>query len=111
MNSHNIISLIHIIIFGGLFLYVGIRRDKVSNWLFTLLLYLGIILFFYQLYKVYSKVKAGKSYWIYVLHIVIIAPLLVWVGYNGKNTSRKYFESLLILGFASIGYHGYYLFQ
>jgi hypothetical protein len=111
MNVHTIISLFHILIFGTLFLYVGIKRDKIQKWLFTLLFYLGIVVFFYHIYKVYSKVKTGKSYWIYLLHIIIIAPLLVWVGYNGKNTSRKYFEILLILGFASIGYHGYYLFQ
>jgi hypothetical protein len=111
MNYHNVISLFHIILFGGLFLYVGIKKTNIPNWLFTLLFYLGIVVFFYHIYKVYSKVKVGKSYWIYLLHIIIIAPLLVWVGYKGKNTSRKYFEILLILGFASIGYHGYYLFQ
>jgi hypothetical protein len=36
--------------------------------------------------------------------------LLIYIGYNGDKTARKFFEILLMLGFASIGYHGYYLF-
>jgi hypothetical protein len=35
--------------------------------------------------------------------------LLIKIGYDGNKTSRKYFELLLMAGFASIGYHGYYL--
>ncbi len=34
----------------------------------------------------------------------------VYIGYNGDKTARKFFEILLMLGFASIGYHSYYLF-
>ena len=30
---------------------------------------------------------------------------------TGEKTARKFFEILLMLGFASIGYHLYYLFQ
>jgi hypothetical protein len=37
--------------------------------------------------------------------------LLVYIGYQGLETSRKFFEMLLMLGMASIGYHGYYLYK
>ena len=53
----------------------------------------------------------NKSPWVNYLHIFIVGPLLVKIGYDGDKTSRKYFELLLMLGFAAIGYHGYYLFQ
>jgi hypothetical protein len=42
----------------------------------------------------------------------LIAPLLVYIGYNGYNGTdipRKFFELLLMAGFAAIGYHGFYL--
>lgn len=52
---------------------------------------------------------AGKGYWVNLLHIFIIGPLLIYIGYYGEKTARLYFELLLMLGFASIGYHGYYL--
>jgi hypothetical protein len=53
--------------------------------------------------------KADKPYWVNLIHILLVGPLLVYIGYNRENTKRKYFELLLMLGFASIGYHGYYM--
>jgi len=39
----------------------------------------------------------------------IIAPTLLIIGLNKDATPRYYFEILLMLAFASIGYHGYYM--
>ena len=55
--------------------------------------------------------KLGKSYWVNLIHIFIVGPILIYIGYNGEKTSRKYYEILLMLGFAALGYHGYYLAQ
>jgi hypothetical protein len=95
---------------GGLFLYVGIQRDKIYKQLFSILLGLGVFIIVYHMYKTYTYLKAGKGYWVNLLHIFIIGPLLIYIGYYGEKTARLYFELLLMLGFASIGYHGYYLF-
>jgi hypothetical protein len=54
---------------------------------------------------------AGKSAWVNYFHALIVGPLLVYIGYKGIETSRKYFEMLLMLGMAAIGYHGYYLYK
>jgi hypothetical protein len=51
----------------------------------------------------------NKSAWVNYIHIFLIGPLLVTIGLNGINTSRPYFELLLMAGMAAIGYHGYYL--
>jgi hypothetical protein len=110
MDTSNFIRLFHIIMVGGLFLYVGIYRDKIYGPLFNILLILGFFIIFYHLFKLYGYLNIGKSIWVNLIHIFIIGPLLIYIGYNGINTSRKYFEILLMLGFASIGYHSYYLF-
>jgi hypothetical protein len=110
MDSHKLVHLFHIIIVGGLFLYVGINRDKISSGLFNVLFYLGLFIILYHLYKSYGYLKDNKSIWVNLIHIFIVGPLLVYIGYNGDKTARKFFEILLMLGFASIGYHGYYLF-
>lgn len=110
METSTFVHLFHILIVGGLFLYVGINRDKIYGWLFNVLFYLGFIIIFYHLYKVYGYLKANKGIWVNLIHILIVGPLLVYIGYNGEKTSRKFFEMLLMLGFASIGYHLYYLF-
>ncbi len=110
MNSRNLLHLFHILVVGGLFLYVGIHRDKISNGLFNLLFYLGIFIILYHLYKAYGYLEMDKAFWVNLIHILIVGPLLVYIGYNGEKTSRKFFEILLMLGFAAIGYHAYYLF-
>ena len=107
---NTLVHLFHIIFVGGLFLYVGIQRDKIYKQLFSILLGLGVFIIVYHMYKTYTYLKAGKGYWVNLLHIFIIGPLLIYIGYYGEKTARLYFELLLMLGFASIGYHGYYLF-
>ena len=108
MNYHDLIHIFHVLVVGSLFLYVGIYREKVYKPLFTILLFLGFIVIFYHLYKIFN---IGKSVWVNLIHIFIVGPLLVYIGYSGEKTTRKFFEVLLMLGFASIGYHLYYLFQ
>lgn len=110
MNSHTLVHLFHIIIVGGLFLYVGINREKIYEGLFPALFYLGFIIILYHLYKMYGYLQDGKVIWVNLIHVFIVGPLLVYIGYNGIKTTRKFFEILLMLGFASIGYHLYYLF-
>ena len=110
MDSHTLVHLFHILIVGGLFLYVGINREKIYGGLFSVLFYLGLVIIFYHLYKIYGYLNVGKGIWVNLIHVFIVGPLLVYIGYNGEKTTRKFFELLLMLGFASIGYHLYYLF-
>ena len=111
MNTIALVHLFHIFIVGGLFLYVGVHRDNISQFMSNLLFGLGIFIVFYHAYKTYSYLKIGKGYWVNLLHIFIIGPLLIYIGYNGDKTTRLYFELLIMLGFASIGYHGYYFLK
>jgi len=108
MDYDAFVHLFHVLIVGTLFLYVGINREKIYKPLFSILLFLGFLIIFYHLYKIFNT---GKSIWVNLIHVYIIGPLLIYIGYNGEKTTRKFFEILLMLGFASIGYHLYYLFK
>jgi hypothetical protein len=108
-TSHKFVSLFHILFVGILFLYVGINQVKTPVFIFPLLKYLGIFIIIYHCYKSYLKIMDNKSAWANYIHIFFIGPLLVIIGLNGINTTRKYFELLLMAGMAAIGYHGYYL--
>ena len=110
MNSL-FVHLFHVIIIGGLFLYVGIHRTNIPAFMFPLLLGLGVIVILYHMFKVYTYMKQGKGYWVNLIHILLVGPLLLYIGYNGEKTPRLYFELLLMLGFAAIGYHGYYMIE
>jgi hypothetical protein len=105
------VHLFHILIIGSLFIYVGINKTLIPTFMYPMLLGLGAIIIFYHCFKVYNYIKLGKGYWVNLIHIFIVGPLLVYIGYNTEKTARLYFELLLMLGFAAIGYHGYYLFQ
>jgi uncharacterized membrane protein len=109
MDARSFVHLFHIIIVGGLFLYVGIKKTEIPNFMYSFLLLLGIIIILYHGFKVYKKLKEGLNPWVNYIHIFIVGPLLVYIGLNREKTQRLYFEILLMLGFASIGYHGYYL--
>jgi len=109
MNSETLVHLFHVLIIGSLFLYVGIQRTNIPTFMFPVLLGLGVIVILYHIFKVYTYMKQGKGYWVNLIHILLVGPLLVYIGYNGEKTARLYFELLLMLGFAAIGYHGYYM--
>lgn len=108
LDIHFFVHIFHIIVVGGLFLYVGITRESNPKHMYPFLLGLGIFIIFYHLFKVYNYLNQGKTTWVNIIHILFIGPLLVYIGYNRENISRKYYELLLMFGFASIGYHGYY---
>ena len=110
MNTESLVHLFHILIVGGLFLYVGIKRTDIPSELYPVLFWLGIIIIFYHIFKVYKKIIQEKGYWVNLIHILLVGPLLIYIGYNKEKTARLYFELLLMLGFSAIGYHGYYMF-
>ena len=56
-----------------------------------------------------SSLWANPSIWVNLIHMLVIAPLLLWIGYYGKETSRAAYELLLMTGFAALGYHLYSL--
>lgn len=109
MNQHTIVHLFHILFVGGLFLYVGIQNKAIPTFFFPLLFWLGIVIILYHLFKVYMYMTQGKGYWVNLIHIILVGPLLLYIGHNEEKTARLYFELLLMLGFAAIGYHGYYM--
>ena len=111
MDSHSLVYIFHILIVGSLFLYVWIYKDKIQPLVYPVLFYLGIIIILYHIFKVYKYITLVKGYWVNLIHIFIIGPVLIYIGYKREKTARLWYEILLMLGFAAIGYHSYYLFK
>lgn len=109
--SHSTINLFHILIVSPLFLYVGLAQKSVPDIVFLLLGILAAGILLYHLYQAYSKLSEGKSAWVNWVHILLIVPLLALLARYKKDASRRYFEMLLLLGFASLGYHGLYFIR
>ena len=108
MTKTHIIQLFHIIVVFSLFIYIGITKTDIPDFLFPIILGLGAIIVLYHCYKIF--VDPDRA-WLYLLHILVIGPLLIYIGYTGKNTERKFFEILLLLAFATLGYNAFYFLQ
>jgi hypothetical protein len=106
MDPHIAIALFHILLVVPLFLAIGFLRANTPDWLYWVLLVLGLIIGVYHAYKLFLRYtyKTGGQ-WINWIHILFVAPLLVYIGYNKKESLRASYELLLIGGFGALGYH------
>lgn len=109
--DHSVIYMSHIFVIAPLFIYVGLARNAVPDFVFTLLGGLAGIIFFYHAYRAYTHLREGKSAWVNWIHIFLIVPLLLLLARFKKEASRRYFEMMLLLGFAAFGYHGLYFLR
>ena len=99
-----ILHLLHILILGPFLLYVGLGYP-IATWIVTLV---GAIVIVYQGYKVVTHYLAKESIWVNLFHVLVVGPALLAYGLTEERVAR---ELIFMLGFAAIGYHGYYLMQ
>jgi hypothetical protein len=110
MDSHTLLALFHVGIVAPFLIYVGVQRAATPEFIFNGLLGLAGAILLYHLYRAYSKwISGSSSLWVNLIHIVLVVPVLVWIGYYKKETSRQAFEMLLLLAFAALGYNLYSL--
>ena len=112
MDGHLILSLFHLLAVVPFFLYVGIQRAAMADQVYTSLWILGAIITVYHGYKALIKYKnASPSLWVNLIHMLVVGPLLIFIGAKGKDTPRYAYELLLMVAFAAGGYHLYSLIQ
>lgn len=110
MDTHLLLALFHIFAVVPLFLYVALSRSNTVSGVYGFLLVLGAIIFLYHGYKAFNRYLSGSSaLWINLIHVFYVAPLLIYIGYKGRETPRYAYELLALIGFAALGYHTYNL--
>jgi hypothetical protein len=45
------------------------------------------------------------------MHLLLIGPILIYLATYKEETPRSIYEIMLLLGFAALGYHSYYLIK
>jgi hypothetical protein len=111
-DNHFWLAIVHLIIVVPLFLYVGLKRAETPHWLYMALFAIGSIILVYHGFKLVLRLKTRSGYaWVNAIHIATIAPLLLYIGYNKKETPRFAYELMLMLGFAAGGYHMFSLIK
>ena len=112
MDPHIVLSIFHLLFVAPLFLGVGFMRAATPQWIYWLLVGLGLVIFVYHGFKAWQRWRAGSSYlWVNLVHVALVAPLLVFVGAQQKETPRYGYELMAMVGFAVAGYHIYSLIK
>lgn len=110
MNSHVVISVLHIFLFAPALLTVAFFRSQSPDWVYQVCFASGLVILLYHGYKAIWKLFNKLSgAWINIIHALLVAPLLLYIGSKQKNTPRPVFEMLAMAGFAALGYHLYSL--
>lgn len=97
LSAHTILSLAHIFVLGPLLLAIGFGYVSAN-----VTLGIGALIIVYHLYKYF----AVRPSWVNLFHVLVLGPALITAGATTQRWPR---ELVLMLGFAAIGYHAYYL--
>lgn len=105
-DTHFWLAIMHLLFVVPLFLYVGFKRAETPHWLYLSLLVIGLVVLVYHGFKLIVRLSTRSGYsWVNAIHVLLVAPLLIYIGYNKKETPRSSYELLLMTGFAAGGYH------
>jgi CDP-diglyceride synthetase len=108
MDVHFIVALFHIFIVVPFLGYIFINRAATPEYIYNILLFVGLFVLVYHTYKSLLKYTANsQTLYINLIHVFLFAPLLIYIGYNAKKTPRSAYEMLGLITFSALGYHIY----
>jgi hypothetical protein len=108
MDHHIVLSLFHIFIVAPFLLYVAFIRGQLMPWVFTILQAVGLLILLFHSYRILTRWRAHSlTVWVNILHVIAVAPIILYVGCMGYDTPRWAYEILAMLGFSALGYHIY----
>ncbi len=100
-----IIHAVHVAVLGPLLIAIGL------GYLVSFpkaIAALGIFIMLYHAFKTYKKLSEGRNPWVNLIHVLVVGPALIAEGLLA-TPPRWIREVILMLGFAAVGWHGYYL--
>jgi hypothetical protein len=107
MDTHTVLSLAHVFVLGPLLVAIGLGYADAYPMIVAAL---GAFITVYHAWRGYGKYAAGSSgIWINLIHTLVVGPTIFAKGWTAPATPRWLNEVILMLGFAAIGYHAYYL--
>lgn len=99
LQNKQIIILSHVLFIGPLMTYVGFMKTKTHPYVFKALLLIGVIVALYHGYLLYTRYNNSKMInYVNLLHILAIAPLIIYVAHNNGQVVYPMMDLLFILG-------------
>lgn len=110
MDPYLLIGVLHIVLIVPFLLWIGFNRAATPDWVYSVLVGVGLIVLIYHAYKAVGRWFAKSQFlWVNVIHVLFVAPLLIWIGYYEKKTERPAYDMLLLVAFGALGFHLYKL--
>lgn len=98
------VNLLHILFSGPLLIYIGLWKPEME-WLYWILFLTGLyVLLKFAIWLLKEKELTSHHVW-YFVHILLVVPLLLYVGWKKTETPSTVFSLVLALGIAAFGYH------
>jgi predicted tellurium resistance membrane protein TerC len=98
--NRDFIYLTHILLSAPVFLYLGHMKGQGPEWVYHIAVVLGIIVLLYHAYLLANKYNSMKMIsWVNLIHILLVAPILIYVGLNKNNVLYPFWQVCLILGY------------
>jgi hypothetical protein len=108
MDPYLLIAVLHVALIAPFLLWVGFNRAATPDWVYSFMVGTGLLVLIYHAYKAVGRWFAKSPVlWINLIHVLFVAPLILWIGYYGKKTERPAYDMLLIVAFGAFGYHLY----
>ena len=78
--------LAHLLIIGPGLVIIGMKPDILPSYSNKIILGVGLFVLGYHLYKAFKKIseKGLVSAWVNYIHILLVAPVLIVLGYFGN---------------------------
>jgi hypothetical protein len=110
MDPYLLIGVLHVALIVPFLLWVAFQRAASPDWVYNVLFGTGLLILVYHGVKAVGRFFAKSAMlWVNLIHVLLIAPLLIWIGYHGKKTERPAYDMLIIAAFGAFGYHLYKL--
>ena len=110
MDPYLLIGVLHVAFIVPFLLWVAFQRAASPDWVYNVLFGTGLLILVYHGVKAVGRFFAKSAMlWVNLIHVLLIAPLLIWIGYHGKKTERPAYDMLIIAAFGAFGYHLYKL--
>tara|TARA_Y100000389_G_scaffold204867_1_gene260274 strand:- start:4 stop:381 length:378 start_codon:yes stop_codon:yes gene_type:complete len=108
-----IVNALHVFVLAPLFVYVGLKAEKTPDIIFMVFLIVGIVVALYHSYRIfvtYQSVGLVPYIYINLVHILLVAPLLVYVGMKKVKTEKIIYKALIVFAVTMVLSNGYRLF-
>ena len=96
-----LLAIVHSLIIGPLLIALGEAGERLRDEAFPAIAVVGGFIAAYHAYRYFTNGMRNIN----LFHMLVVAPVLLYIGIRGKSHAGFAFPLATMLGFAAIGYN------